>query len=156
MVKLKNPRTNEVKEYSTGFSFLVFLFNIFVPLFRMEFAIAGKVILLIIVGGVVGSIFGFYEIGVTIFSLACGFLYSKWRIKGLVDKGFIPADPASKKWLDDNGIIVMGDVTFAEEAAPAENSDADKETKELCLSTAKEKANVKDDENTFVPPPPMK
>ncbi len=160
MIALKNENTGKSKNIATGFSILALIFSWWVPIFRGEFSIAGKIF------GIAAGI-AFVEILLNVsddmilgiwclVSIIIASLYNKWRIKRLINKGFVPADSEAKKWLDDNGIIVMGEVAFAEEVAPVENSDVNKEIKELCLSTAKEKANVKDDENTFVPPPPMK
>lgn len=160
MIVLKNENSGKSKNIATGFSVSILFFNWIVPLIRGEFSIAGKIFGAgLVLSGICGLLnFSENMIGGAwfLFSLILALSYNKWRVKRLINKGFVPANLAAKKWLDDNGIIVMGEVTFAEESASVENSDVDNETKELRLSTVKETENVKDDKNVFVPPPPIK
>lgn len=160
MIVLKNDNSGKSKNIATGFSVAILIFNYFVPLLRGEFSIAGKIFGVELLLFFICRLLNFSEnmIGGVwwLFSLILALSYNKWRVKRLINKGFVPANLAAKKWLDDNGIIVMREVTFVEEAASVENSDVDNETKELRLSTVKETENVKDNKNTFVPPPPVK
>lgn len=91
-IRLKHPQSGLLKETKLGFSWTGLFFGVFVPLVR---------------GDLKWTVIMFF---LTILTLGLAwivfpFVYNKVYIKGLLEKGFIPADEESKAALVVEGII---------------------------------------------------
>ena len=92
MIVLKNKDTGLTKECPTGFSWTCLFFGVFVPLIRGDLKWAFIAFLL--------SLFSF-----GLAWLVFPFIYNKIYIKGLMSRGFIPADDASYNWCIVKGLL---------------------------------------------------
>ena len=72
-LQLKNPNTGELKNAPVGFSWTVFFFGFFPPIFRADWKFAAIFLIL-----------GFFTWGVS--NLIFSFLYNKFYIKDLIYK----------------------------------------------------------------------
>lgn len=99
IVNLKNETTGQFKQSKIGFSWTMFFFGFFVPLFRGDWKWLVIVLLLDLVVGVPTLGFGLW-----IPNLVLSFLYNKFYVQDLVSAGFKPSDNASKDILKQKGI----------------------------------------------------
>lgn len=92
-INLKTP-TGILKQVKLGFSWTMLFFGIFVPLVRgdIKWFLITLIIAIITAGTVVWLIFPFF--------------YNKIYIKGLLEKGWLPADEAAANSLRAKGIFV--------------------------------------------------
>ena len=74
-ITMKNPHTHQIKICPVGFSWTVFFFGFFPPLFRSDF----KWFLIII-------FCTFFTLGLS--NWVFGFIYNKMSLKDIVSKGF--------------------------------------------------------------------
>lgn len=88
-VKLINPNTGSVIERKIGFSWTVFFFGWFVPLFRGDMKYFG----IMCAGGILLGII-IPVVGPFILSWVMCFMYNKFNINDLLEKGFVPASEA--------------------------------------------------------------
>ena len=93
-ISLKNPSNGLVKEVKVGFSWTVFFFGIFVPLFRSDFKWA-----------IIMSLLAMLTMGLS--SLVFPFIYNKIYIKEMIEKGYKPIDNYAENKLMDLGISFM-------------------------------------------------
>lgn len=91
VVTLKNA-ASQVKTAKIGFSWTTLFFGFFVPLFR------GDVKWLIVM--LLTSIFTF-----CLANFILAFIYNKFYITGLLEKGYLPADAGSEQILRAKGFI---------------------------------------------------
>lgn len=91
-VNLKNPSTGEVKQCKVGFSWTMLFFGFFVPLLRGDWK--WLVIMLLINACTIG-----------IAQLVMAFLYNKFYLKDLVERGFEPASDTDHTILQQHGIV---------------------------------------------------
>jgi len=91
-IHLKHPTTNLVKEVKLGFSWTTLFFGAFVPLIRGDLK---WFIIFFIIAIITGGLAWFI----------IPFLYNKIYIKGLLEKGFVPADDLTKNILVQKGYI---------------------------------------------------
>jgi hypothetical protein len=91
-VNLKHKDTGVVKTAPLGFSWTTLFFGIFVPLIRGDI----KWFIISLVIAIVTAGLGWFVIP---------FIYNKIYIKNLIEKGYVPADEASKQALIEKGII---------------------------------------------------
>jgi hypothetical protein len=99
MVNIKNPKTNQVKQVKAGFSWTVFFFGFFPPLFRGDW----KWLLILLVLDIVGLFsFGFLSFAA---NLVFSFLYNKFYLQDRINEGWIPCDEASKSIMLSRGIV---------------------------------------------------
>ena len=100
MIVLKHKQSGLVKKCVTGFSLTTFFFGLLVPLVRGDLKWAAIIFAL---GSIIGvPTFGIGVIGVhTVFA----FFYNKIYIRGLMERGFVPADVSSKNWCVANGLL---------------------------------------------------
>ncbi len=91
-VNLKHKDTGVVKTAPLGFSWTTLFFGIFVPLIRGDI----KWFIISLVIAIVTAGLGWFVIP---------FIYNKIYIKNLLEKGYVPADEASKQALIEKGII---------------------------------------------------
>lgn len=99
-IALRHPVSGLIKRCSVGYSWGMFFFNCWCPLYRGDlkwFAVyfIATLILSAISMGILllfaGPVFGFF--------------YNKQYIKKQLEKGFVPADDIAKRWLLDHDII---------------------------------------------------
>jgi hypothetical protein len=99
-INLTSP-SGTIKQLKTGFSWTVFFFGFFPPLFRGDLKWAG----IIFVVGVVCSLLAnfaqmyFAYLGIWAFNIFMAISYNKTYIKELVEKGWTPADHADEQIL---------------------------------------------------------
>lgn len=91
-VRLVNPITKGTETRKVGFSWTVFFFGFFVPLFRGDW----KWLLIMALAGI--CTFGFS-------GLVFCFIYNGINIKEMISKGFLPADEVSKQALVNKGYV---------------------------------------------------
>ena len=103
MIVLKHRESGLMKECVTGFSWTTFFFGLFVPLVRGDLKWAAIVFVL-------GSIIGIPTFGIGVFGVhtVFAFLYNKIYIRGLMERGFVPADETSRNWCIANGLLASG------------------------------------------------
>jgi len=95
-IRMENIHTKEIRDVPIGFSWTTLLFGVFVPLLRGDikwFFIF--LVLAIITGGVAW--------------LVIPFIYNKIYVKGLISKGYVPADDVSKNELRMRNIFFKDD-----------------------------------------------
>lgn len=97
IITLKHERSGVRKQAKVGFSWTTFFFGCFVPLFRGDFKWALGMFLL---SAVTLGLSWFYFI----------FAYNKIYIKGLLEKGYIPANRDSERILYNHNILVAEDI----------------------------------------------
>ena len=105
MIILKHKESGLIKECVTGFSWTTFFCGVFlvaliVPLFRGDLKWAAILFALNTIIGVPTVGIGAFVVN-TIFA----FVYNKIYIRGLMARGFVPADEASKNWCIANGLL---------------------------------------------------
>ena len=100
MIILKHKDTGLSKECTTGFSWTVFFFGVFVPLIRGDLKWAAIFFVLTLLVGLPTLGLGCFLVG-PIFA----FFYNKVFIRGLMENGFIPADDHSYNWYAANGLL---------------------------------------------------
>jgi hypothetical protein len=94
IVNLKNPNTNQFKQVKIGFSWTMFFFGFWVPLFRGDW----KWLIIMLLLDIIGLFtFGFVT-----------FLYNKLYAEDLISKGFKPTDNASVNILNQKGVAFNG------------------------------------------------
>ncbi|MCF1784218.1 DUF2628 domain-containing protein [Lactobacillus mulieris] len=98
IVNLKNPATNQFKQCKVGFSWTMFFFGFWVPLFRGDWK--WLIIMLLL------DIIGIFTLGLVtaIANIAMAFLYNKFYVEDLTKQGFEPQDKASIDILRGKGI----------------------------------------------------
>lgn len=103
MITLKHRESGLIKKCVTGFSWTTFFLGLIVPLLRGDLKWAA---ILFALGAIIGvPTFGIGVFGVhTVFA----FVYNKIYIRGLMSRGFVPADTASKNWCIANGLLGAG------------------------------------------------
>jgi len=95
-VNLVNPTTKQVKQVKVGFSWTIFFWGIFPPLFRGDWKWFAIILALDIV-----TVFG-----APIVSLVFSFIYNKLYINDLIAAGYQPAEEASRNILVSKGFLV--------------------------------------------------
>ncbi len=95
-VNLVNPTTKQVKQVKVGFSWTVFFWGFFPPLFRGDWKWFAVILALDIFTA------GF---GAPVVSLVFSFIYNKLYINDLIANGYKPAEEASRSILVNNGFI---------------------------------------------------
>lgn len=93
-VNLKHPQTNMVKTVKVGFSWTVFFFSFFPPLFRGDWKWA---IIMFLVAS--------FTFGVS--SLIFMFIYNKIYLNELLEKGYVAVDDHSESILKTRGFIAI-------------------------------------------------
>lgn len=105
MITLKHSTSGVLKECPTGYSFTTLLFGFFVPLFRKDFKWAA----IMLVGGIAyGFLLEEFNINASAnIALACAFAlyYNEQYIKDALEKGYVPADEASRAWLVEKKLV---------------------------------------------------
>ena len=92
IINLKNP-AGFIKQTKLGFSWTMLLFGFLVPLIRGDIKWA-----------ILSFIIAFITCGVA--WLVLPFIYNKFYIKGLLEKGWLPADEVAANALRAKGIFV--------------------------------------------------
>lgn len=102
IVNLKNPATNQFKQVKAGFSWTMFFFGFWVPLFRGDWK--WLIIMLLL------DILGLFTFGIVtgISNIIMSFLYNKLYIQDLVSGGYKPTDKASVNILQQKNIAFSG------------------------------------------------
>ena len=100
MIVLKHKESGLMKECVTGFSWTTFLFGLIVPLVRGDLKWAAIIFAIETIIGI--PTFG---IGALIANTVFAFFYNKIYIRGLMERGFVPADETSKNWCVANGLL---------------------------------------------------
>ena len=90
-IKLVN-KTGLLKNCTLGFSWTTLFFGFFVPLFRGDIIFASIMLISTLIIPFLWIIFPF--------------IYNKYYIKSLLEKGYYPADKTSKKILIGHNIII--------------------------------------------------
>lgn len=93
MNKMLKNEFGQFKEAKTGFSWTVFFFGPFVPLFRGDFKYFGIMILVAIFTTGLGNI-------------VFPFMYNKWYTQDLIEKGYRTEDREFAQFLRYKGIFV--------------------------------------------------
>ena len=93
-ITLSNKYTGALKEVKVGFSWTTFFFGCFPALFRGDIKWAAIMCLLALC-----------TLGLSWFVMP--FLYNKFYIKDLLNKGFFPSTDASARFLVSKGIITQ-------------------------------------------------
>lgn len=98
MVNMRNSQTDQIKQVKVGFSWTMFFFGFWVPLFRGDWRWLVVMLLLDIIGiwsyGTVSSIA----------NIIMAFLYNKLYIEDLIKQGWYPADASAENALQSKGI----------------------------------------------------
>lgn len=99
---MKNPSTNQFKQVKAGFSWTMFFFGFWVPLFRGDWK--WLIIMLLL------DIVGLFTFGIVtkIADIVMSFLYNKLYLQDLVSNGYKPTDDASANILKQKGIAFNG------------------------------------------------
>lgn len=84
-----------IKTGFVGFSWTVFLFGFFVPLFRKDFKTA---FILVVISLILGSVTA--GLGAWILNLILAFGYNKYYTSNLIKLGFIASNDTTKKMLE--------------------------------------------------------
>ena len=102
IVNLKNPQTNQFKQAKAGFSWTMFFFGFWVPLFRGDWK--WLIIMLLL------DLIGIFTFGIVsgIANIVMAFLYNKLYIQDLIAAGFKPNDYASANILKTKNISFNG------------------------------------------------
>ena len=88
------------KEVKVGFSWTVFFFGLFVPLFRGDLKWAA-----IMFFGTILLGFGTLGIGGAVLGIVMSFVYNKIYIKDLIEKGWKPVGEENRLLLEEKNII---------------------------------------------------
>ena len=105
MITLRHATSGVLKECPTGFSFTTFLFGFFVPLFRKDFKWAAIMLVAGIAYGVLLEELNIPAGSGIALSFCFGFYYNEQYIKDALEKGYVPADEASRTWLVEKKIL---------------------------------------------------
>ncbi len=99
--KVTLVRDNIIKEGFVGFSWTVFFFGFFVPLFRKDYVSA-------LVLFIVSAAISFFTAGAGgfILNIILAFAYNKYYTENLIKQGFIPTNEFNEEILRRNGIYV--------------------------------------------------
>lgn len=98
--KVTLVKDNIVKEGFVGFSWTVFFFGFFVPLFRKDYISAlGLFVISCIVS------FFTYGAGGFILNIIAAFAYNKYYTENLIKQGFVPTNEFNEEILKRNGIF---------------------------------------------------
>lgn len=102
IVNLKNPATNQFKQVKAGFSWTMFFFGFWVPLFRGDWKWLIVMLLL--------DIIGIFSFGLVTFiaDIIMSFIYNKLYIQDLVSSGYKPNDQASVNILRQKNVAFSG------------------------------------------------
>ena len=100
MIVLRHKESGLMKECVTGFSWTTFFFGVIVPLVRGDLKWAAILFALAVVIGVPTL-----GIGAFIVNIVFSFFYNKIYIRGMMERGFVPADEASQNWCIANGLL---------------------------------------------------
>lgn len=102
IVNLKNPATNQFKQVKAGFSWTMFFFGFWVPLFRGDWK--WLIIMLLL------DIIGLFTFGIVtgVANIVMSFLYNKLYIQDLISSGYKPTDKASVNILQQKNIAFAG------------------------------------------------
>lgn len=84
-----------------GFSWTIFFFGFWVPIFRKDFKSALVIAILTIVIGYMTM-----GAGILILDIVLGFFYNKYYTEQFIKNGFQPADDYSKELLEKNKIYI--------------------------------------------------
>ena len=118
MVNLKNETTNQVKQCKLGWSWTVFFFSFWPMLFRQDWIYLICYAAWDVIGGAIAySSDGAFSVIASadfIIRIVLSVMYNTLYVKGLLKKGWVPADETSKKLMMAKGIVL------AEPAKPAE------------------------------------
>lgn len=102
IVNLKNPNTNQFKQVKIGFSWTMFFFGFWVPLFRGDW----KWLIIMLLLDIIGLFtFGFVT---AIANVVMAFLCNKLYAEDLISNGFKPTDNASVNILNQKGVAFNG------------------------------------------------
>ncbi len=120
MVNLKNETTNQVKQCKLGWSWTVFFFSFWPMLFRQDWIYLICYAAWEVIGGAIAysSDGAFLTIASAdfIIRIVLSVMYNTLYVKGLLKKGWEPADEASKKLMQAKGIVLT------ESAKPVEKA----------------------------------
>ena len=105
MITLKHATSGMLKECPTGFSFTTFFFGFFVPLFRKDFKWAAIMLGASIAYGVLLEELNISAGSGIAIPKVFGFYYNEQYIKDALEKGYVPADEASRAWLVSKKIL---------------------------------------------------
>ncbi|PEH09118.1 hypothetical protein CP353_10520 [Lactobacillus sp. UMNPBX2] len=94
------PFSNQVKQVKVGFSWTVFFFGIFPPLFRGDWKWFGIILLADLVLAILTA-----GIGTAIANFVFAFIYNKLYINDLLASGYVASDDTSRKILTSKGFI---------------------------------------------------
>ncbi|GET11657.1 hypothetical protein SN811_01570 [Ligilactobacillus agilis] len=97
---LSNPNTNQFKQVKVGFSWTVFFFGVFPPLFRGDWKWFGIILLADLVLAILTA-----GIGTAIANLVFAFIYNKLYINDLLSSGYVASDETTKRMLASKGFI---------------------------------------------------
>ncbi len=100
MIILRHKESGLLKECTTGFSWTVFFFGLFVPLIRGDLKWA---VILCVLSLIVGSFT--FLIGAFVVNIIFALVYNKIYIRGVLERGYIPSDETSKNWCIANGLL---------------------------------------------------
>lgn len=129
-----------IKSAPIGFSWTVFFFGGFPPLFRGDL----KWAVIMWVGGGAAVLFAVMTLGVLfflpwVFWLVFAFIYNKRYVTELLGNGFVPADEHSANVLAQAGVAVAGHSSASDDRNEA---DAPKNIETAILRVAKERGGV--------------
>ena len=99
MITLKHTTSGMLKECPTGFSFTTFLFGLFVPLFRKDLKWAAIMLAANVAYGILLEEFNIPASSGLAMPFVFGFYYNEQYIRDMLEKGYAPADAASRAWL---------------------------------------------------------
>lgn len=132
MVNLKNETTNQVKQCKLGWSWTVFFFSFWPMLFRQDWIYLICYAAWDVIGGAIAySSDGAFSVIASadfIIRIVLSVMYNTLYVKGLLKKGWVPADETSKKLMMAKGIVLTEPAKPAEKPAEKATSQSTTET----------------------------
>lgn len=144
MVNLKNETTHQVKQCKLGWSWTVFFFGFWPMLFRQDWIY----LICYAAWDVIGSAVAYSSDGAFsviasadfIIRIVLAVMYNTLYVKGLLKKGWKPADKTSKKLMMAKGIVLAEPVKDEPESAEKPAEKAVKQSAETPVKSESESA----------------
>lgn len=144
MVNIENPTTNQVKQCKLGWSWTVFFFGFFPMLFRQDWIYLICYAAWDVIGGAIAySSDGAFSVIASadfIIRIVLAVMYNTLYVKGLLKKGWVPADETSKKLMMAKGIVLAEPVKDESESAEKPAEKAVKQSAETPVKSESESA----------------
>lgn len=148
MVNLKNETTNQVKQCKLGWSWTVFFFSFWPMLFRQDWIYLICYAAWDVIGGAIAySSDGAFSVIASadfIIRIVLSVMYNTLYVKGLLKKGWVPADETSKKLMMAKGIVLAEPAKSAEKATSQSTTETPVKSEPESAEKSAEKAEKQD------------